>query len=131
VNNRYNYCKAVINFERKKYNESIEYLSRVEPIDWSLKINVRLYYFQNYYELGMSEQVVSLIDSFRHFSSNNPDIAPEYMDEKVKNTIKYISKISRSKFGGKKLDYADFKEAEQTKNYLYKKWIVEKMKELV
>jgi hypothetical protein len=131
VNNRYNYCKAVICFERKKFGKSLEFLSRVDHIDWNLKINVRLYYLQNYYELGMGEQIISLLDSFRHFSSNNPDITPEYMDEKVKNTIRYISKISNAKFGGKKLDYADLKEAELSKNILYKKWIIEKMKELV
>lgn len=129
--NRYHYCKAIFLFERKKFDESIEHLSRVKYTDWNIKLEVRLNYLKNYYELGMSEQVFSLLDSFRHFDSNNPDFAPGYLDEKIKNTIKYISKMSNAKFGGKKFDYADFKEAELSGNFLYKKWIMEKMRELL
>jgi hypothetical protein len=131
ISNRYNYCKAIIYFQRKKFNESIEYLSKVEPVDWDLKINVRFYYLQNYYELNMGEQVFSLIDTFRHYASNNVDKTPEYMEERVKNSLKFIGKMSNAKFGGKKLDYAIYKETEETQNILYKKWILEKMKALI
>ena len=131
IQNRYNYCKAILCFQRKKYNESIEFLSKVEPIDWDLKINVRFNYFQNYYELGMGEQVFSLLDPFRHFTANNIDKTPEYMEERIKNTLKFMGKMSNAKFGGKKLDYAIFKETEETPNVLFKKWIIEKMKELI
>ncbi|MBX7044274.1 MAG: hypothetical protein K1X86_00430 [Ignavibacteria bacterium] len=131
IDSRYHYCKAIFLFEKKKFEDAIENLSKVKFTDWNIKLEIRLNYLKNYYELSMSEQVFSLIDSFKHFDSNNPDIAPEYMDEKIKNTIRYISKISNAKFGGKQLDYAAYKEMEDTRNVLYKKWILEKMKELI
>lgn len=131
IESRYHYCKAIFCFERKKFEDAIEHLSKVKYSDWNIKLDVRLNYLRNYYELGMSEQLISLIDSFRHFDSNNPDFAPEYLDEKIKNTLRYISKISNAKFGGKKFDYADFKEAEASQNFIYKKWIFEKMQELL
>lgn len=130
IDNRYYFCKALFSFQKKEFEKAIEYLSKVKFSDWNMKLEVRLNYLKNYYELGMSEQVFSLIDSFRHFSTNNPDIIPSHMNEKVKKTIDYFSKIASVKFGGKKFDYADFKEADSA-NYLYKKWILEKMKELL
>lgn len=131
VDNRYYFCKALLSFERKEFEKAIEFLSKVKFTDWNIKLEVRLNYLKNYYELGMSEQTISLIDSFRHFSTNNPDMVPEHINERVKKAIHYISKISNAKFGGKKLDYADYKELEQTNNCLYKKWILRKMKELI
>jgi hypothetical protein len=131
VESRYHYCNAIFLFERKKFEDAIEHLSKVKYSDWNTKLDVRMNYLKNYYELGMSEQLLSLIDSFRHFDSNNPDIMPEYLDEKIKNTIRYVSKMSNAKFGGKKFDYADFKEAELSKNFIYRKWILEKMQELL
>lgn len=131
VNNKYNYCKAMICFARKKYEDSITHLSLIKPDDWFFKVYVRMYYLRNYYELGMPEQIFSLIDSFRHFMANNTEAIPGYLDDKIKNTLDYMNKITTAKFDGKKLDYADYKEAINAKTLLYKDWMVVKMKELI
>jgi hypothetical protein len=131
MNNRYNYSKAMISFNKKKYEESIKHLSFITHDNWHYKCNARMFYLQNYYELGMPEQVITLIDSFRHFISNNTEIIPGYLDEKIKVTLDQINKITGVKFGGKKLDYADYKRALDLKTILHKEWVLEKMKELL
>ncbi len=131
VDNRYHYCKALFCFERGNFDESIEHLNYVKYTDWHLKLSIRLLYLKNYYELGLSDQVSSLIDSIKHYIAKNIEMFPQYADTKIKNTVNYMSKMSNAKFGNKKLDFADLKEAEKDNNYLYKTWILEKMKELV
>ena len=129
--NRYNYCKAMIHFDRNNFNGSIEYLSKVKNIDWHFKINVRVYYLRNYYELGYSEQVASLIDSFRHYNSKNPEAIPEYLDDRVKNFLHYVTKLAAAKFSGKKLDGYIYEEAKQKNDFIHKDWVMKKMEELV
>lgn len=131
MNNRYNYSKAMILFEKKDYNNSINHLSKINNDTWFFKINTRIFYLRNYYELGMSEQVISLLDSFRHFISNNPEIIPEYLEEKIKDSLDIIGKITIAKFGGKKMDYADYKRTLSIDTLLHKEWIIRKMEELM
>lgn len=128
--NRYNFCIAMILFERGEYEKSLEHLSRVQHADWHFKIGVRMYYLKNYYELGMAEPMMSLLDSFKHFASDNKSL-PEYVDERVKQSLYYITKIAGAKFDGKKLDIADYKTAERNKNFTHKEWILQKIKELI
>lgn len=128
--NRYNFCRAMVLFEKGEYENSLKFLSLVKHADWHFKINVRMYYLRNYYELGWHEQFNSMVDSFKRFAADNKTL-PEYIDDRIKKSLYYIGKIGASKFDGKKLDYADFKEAEQTKIFSHKEWILEKMKELL
>lgn len=128
--NRYNFCRAMVLFDKKDYDASLKHLSLVKHADWHFKINIRMYYLRNYYELGWHEQFNSMVESFKRFAADNKTL-PEYIDDRIKKSLHYISKLGSAKFDGKKLDYADFKEAEQTKIFSHKEWILEKMKELL
>ena len=131
VTNRYNYCKAIICYERKDHEASIAHLNKVKSNFWDLKFSVRLIYLKNFYELGDGDQVSSLINSSRYFFSTNNENLPEYVTERFKLTINYISKLSNAKFSGKRLDYGDLKEAENADDCYYKSWVLEKMRELI
>jgi hypothetical protein len=128
--NRYNFCRAMLLFDKEQYEDSLSYLGRVRHADWHFKIGIRMYYLKNYYELGWHEQLISMLDSFKHFASDNKSL-PEYIDDRIKNSLYYIGKLASAKFDGKKLDYADFKEAEESKAFTHKEWIIEKMQELL
>lgn len=131
ANNRYNFCKALLYFERKNFRESNEYLNKVKYIDLEMNLGVRLIYLKNFYELGISEAVDSHIDSIRHFVSKNIDSLQSFTKENIKTTLNYIAKMAGAKFGMKKLDVGDLKEAQSNPNFLQRKWILEKMNELV
>ena len=128
--NRYNFCKAMVLFEKKDYESSISFLNKVKHADWHFKITVRIYYLKNYFELGLHEQLHSLLDSLKHMIADN-NALPGYVDERINKSLYYIGKIAGAKFDGKKLDDADLIEAEKIKYYNHKEWIIEKMKELL
>ena len=49
--NQINYCLGVLNFKTKKYEKSLEHLSKVEQCDINMKINLRFYTLVNYIEM--------------------------------------------------------------------------------
>ena len=84
----------------------------------------------NYYELNLFEQLYSSIDAYKHFISDNNNI-PEHRIDWAKNSLKFMTKIAKAKSENKKISYADLKEAESVDSFMNRKWILEKMKELV
>ncbi|MBS1493612.1 MAG: hypothetical protein JST55_08880 [Bacteroidetes bacterium] len=125
------YCKAILELNKKNYDASLNYLSKVKLTDTVLKIRVRLYYFINYYETESFEACLSLMDSFKHFLKSNKKI-PEYLIERVNSTLKYCSSIINARINNKKLDYAIYKEANGNKTgYWSREWIIKKMGELI
>ena len=49
----------------------------------------------------------------------------------AKNCLKFLTKIGNVKSRDKKLDIAELKEAESVDSFFIRKWILEKMKELI
>lgn len=66
----------------------------------------------------------------KHFISGNNNL-PEYVIDMLKNSVKFTTKIANAKSRNKKLDYSDLKEAESVGSFFIRKWILEKMKELL
>jgi hypothetical protein len=132
-NNMFNYAMSKIYSRRKNYEQSLDCLSKIDYSKMNNeleKINLKLLYLVNYYELGAQNQLFSLIDSYKHFLSGNKKI-PETSKEGLRNFLKYISIASRAKFDNKPLDYADYKEAKESKSMVYRNWLYEKMEELL
>lgn len=124
-------CRAIIQFYKKNYDESLKNLNKVELSDVIIKMRVRMYCFMNYYETNSFEAVNSLIDSFKHFLSENKDI-PDLLANRAKLAINFAAKITNAKINNKKLDYAVYKEAkDEHANFWSKDWFIEKMEELI
>lgn len=131
--NMYNYAMARIHFEKKLYDKSLEDLTKInylQEMDGYDKITLRMLHLLNYFELGLDVQLFSLIDSYKHFLSDSKEIPPIYK-ESVKNSLKYYTIIAKAKFDNKKVDYADFKKAGETKSLFYRTWLLNKMEELL
>jgi len=65
-----NFCNAFINYYKKDFGKALQYLSLVNFKLFSLKAIVRNLAIRIYYEAGMHEQLLSAIDSFRHYLKN-------------------------------------------------------------
>jgi hypothetical protein len=128
--NRFNYVMALIEFEKKNYERSLQYSSSLIFNDIFDKINARMVILKNYYELGHWEQVLSMLDSLKHFITENKEL-PEYTVTRLRKMIKHMGRAAGAKFSMKKLDYADYKEAENDKPFQISEWILIKMKELL
>jgi hypothetical protein len=127
---RYSYVMALIEFEKRNFNRSLEYAISIRFNDVFDKVNTRMVVIKNYYELGHWEQVFSMLDSLKHFINESKEL-PEYNVVRLQKMAKYMGKLTAARADGKKLDYADFKEAEKEKPFQISEWILEKMKELV
>lgn len=122
---------AILSLYKKDYDASMEVLAKIQHSDVVVKMRIRMLYFMNYYETGAYENALSLLDSFKHFLSENKKL-PGYLLEAISLAVKYCSKLLTAKMNNKKLDYAVYKEAKELKIvYSNREWILEKMEELI
>lgn len=132
--NRDNYLMlfgSILELYKKNYEESLSLLSKIQLKDPPTKMRVRMLYFMNYYELNSFESALSLLDSFKHFLSENKKL-PEYLIEAFSVAVKYSAKILNAKMNNKKLDYAIYKEAKSNEVlYSNREWILDKMEKLL
>ena len=128
--NTFNYCMAMLCSKKKEFERSLSYLGKIRFQELSYNLDVRMSYIMNYYELSIFDQLFSSIDSFKHFISENNNL-PEHRIDWAKTSLTFITKIANAKSGNKNLDYAELKKAENTVTFMNRKWILEKMKELL
>jgi hypothetical protein len=128
--NTFNYCMACLCTKKKEFEKSLDYLSKIKMSELAYNLDTRFCYIVNYYELNLFDQFFSSIDACKHFISENNNI-PAYAIEMVKNSLKFLTKMGNTKSGNKKLDFAELKKAETVSSFFVRKWILEKMKELV
>lgn len=122
---------AILSLYKKDYNASMEVLGKIQHSDIVVKMRIRMLYFMNYYETEAFESALSLLDSFKHFLSENKKL-PGYLAEAISLAVKYCSKLLTAKMNNKKLDYAVYKEAKELKViYSNREWILEKMEEII
>lgn len=130
MENERNYSLGRLLFQQKKYEDSIEYLSKVKFHQVYEKINVRFYYLMNYIELKSYQSAISMLNSIRQFYLESKEI-PELFAVLIENSLKFFREIIRVEENNKKLDYSVLKEAQNAGRYFQKPYILEKMEKLV
>jgi len=125
-----NYCMGRLSFQRKKYEESIGYLSKVKFQQIDEKINVRFYYLMNYIELKSYQSALSMLNSTRQFYLESKEL-PEMFAVLIESSIKFFREIIKAEENNKKVDFAILKEAENAGRYYQKQYIISKLKTLV
>lgn len=128
--NEKNYSLGRLLFQQKKYEDSIEFLSKVKFHQVYEKINVRFYYLMNYIELKSYQSAISMLNSIRQFYLESKEI-PEMFAVLIENSLKFFREIIRVEENNKKLDYSVLKEAQNAGRYFQKQYILEKMERLV
>ena len=128
--NTFNYCMSALCTRKKEFERSLDHLSKIKMSELAYNLDSRLCYIVNYYELNLFDQLYSSIDAFKHYFSENKNL-PEYVIDMGKYSVKFVTKIANAKSRNIKIDYADLKEAESVDSFFIRKWILEKMKELL
>lgn len=90
--NMYNFCFALLNFEKGNFELSLNDISKVKFDTFVFKFDVRILTLMIYYELDYLEAAISMIDSFKHFIIETPSIS-DYIREIHLNFIKYLHEI--------------------------------------
>ena len=127
-----NYSYAFLNYEMKKYEESLKYLSLINLDQMLLKLDVNILNAMIYYELNYYDSAVSTADSFRRFLKENDVLSLEVKNSHLNfiNSYKAIVKHRESNSGIFELT----KLKEEIENFSIvrrKKWLLEKIDDLV
>ena len=122
--------KAHLDFAKKKYNDSLENISKIRYDIFLYKIDVKNLMLKNYYELGLYDQAYSLIDAYKHFLAENKDYG-KLQQKYYGNFLNIYGKLLRVKESGKKGMLDDLLNDRHLETSLsYHKWLNEKFIEL-
>lgn len=125
------YSKAVLNFEKGEYEKALEELSKVRFKFFVYKYEIRMLTLKIYYEQHSYEAAISLIDTFQHFLSNNKSV-PESEKERFGKFLKCLNNLIKIKTGFTSAADFDIKnEIKNSKSIISKRWLLEKVEELI
>ena len=131
MENMFNYSIAKICFAKKQFEESLTYLIKVKYEMFALKYDIKALTLCIYYELGYFEEALSLIDTFKHFISDNKSLS-ERRKEVQHNFVNFTSELFKAKAGNKEIDLIKLrKKISGTNSVLNKLWLLEKINELI
>ena len=88
--NTKNFSAAMLNFSKKNYNESMQYLSMLKFNGYYHKLDIYTYRLRIYYELNETEPMLSLMDSYSHVLSKDR-LIPEFKKIEYKSFIKFLN----------------------------------------
>lgn len=128
--NEYNYSKGLLYFKLKKYEDSLQYLNKVKYSELLEKLNVRFYYVMNYIELKLYDAAASMVKSIKQLQRESKEI-PVITFDSITNCLKFFNEIIKCGESSSKLDIAVLKEAQTSRGYFHKPYIVEKLKTMV
>ncbi len=124
------YSIALLHFEKKEFQKSLENLAKVKYEYFTLKMDVKSWMLKIYYELGYYEPAFSLMDSFKHFLLNNKSLS-EHFKERNLNFLKCAGDLIKLKSGFNKSDIAEIENDLKIKsNIVHKDWLLQKIGQL-
>jgi hypothetical protein len=122
---------AFLYFHTHEYGRALDYLNKIEFMDIMDKLQTRILTAKTYYELNEPETLLHYVDATKHFLSSNPSVS-EIIRLQIHTFIKYINKIV---FLRENKDQAEVnslkKEIQSVEEVASKKWLLEKLDELV
>lgn len=121
---------AFLNFNLGNYEAVLENLKNVRFIDNRDKLHVKNLYLRTYYELDEIETVILLIDSTKHFISNNAAITETSKTSFIKS-LNYLGRLINARMNRDKDEIGLILNALQNeKGLTLGKWLVEKAEDL-
>ena len=128
-NDTVNLSHSRLCFSQKNYENALEYISNINS-DYSIfKTDVRNLMLQIYYEMNYTEQLLSLMDSYKHFLSSNQHISG-FKKNKYSgfiNNIGSLLKLRRKPDSGK---IQIFVESVHTSQASFGDWLISKAHEI-
>ena len=133
TDSNYYYCRALINYAKKDYDNALEMLSKVQTEDISYKIEIRSLLLMIYFDTNAADSFDSTVDSFRHLVTNNRLISSVWQTRE-RNFINFTKRLFDIKMKinrndgytleklGKEIDSAD--------SVQNRYWLQRKVKEL-
>jgi tetratricopeptide (TPR) repeat protein len=126
--NMFHYSCSKYYFHRGKFEEAMRNFHKVQLNVFLLKIDLKNIMLMTYYELGLYENALTLIDAYKHFLSYE-NVLSSVEKRKCKNFILLLSKmIGYKEQKNSVIKHLIKKNLES--DVFYKSWIMEKYDEL-
>jgi len=129
--NMQNLADALLCFERGQFGSSMDKLNRIDYELFHFKIDIKNLQLKLYYELGYYEELISALDTYRHFILNNKYISQRYK-LLCSGFVNYLTRINKLKTDEFSIENFEFirNEIESSSGYLFKQWLLEKVEEM-
>ena len=126
----YNICMARCSFERKDFEKSLKYISRLKIDNVMSRTNVATLNIRCYYELGYYEEAHSGAEALRQFHIKNK-VLPYNLKKNLLGFAKYVIKIIKCKASQKRFPEEIYIKAKNDPSISSKPWVLDKMQELM
>ena len=129
-----NYAYVTLNLRRNKFETALYYLSKCKNVSAGDKLNIRVFEFNAYYELGYYDELKALADTTKHFLKNEKIFSKDERDN-YKNYVLAITKLMDYKcnIGNRRKEKGfldSVKEFISENMMLNKAWLLQKTEEL-
>lgn len=127
--NAVNFCLCRVAFHKKKFEDVLTYLNKVNYDDIWYNVNSRYYLLASYYELDESDALESAIESFLAFLRREKSIDVKRKAKQV-SFAKYLKKLVNNKYN--KALVKQLKTTITDDDQVFNKsWLLEKIEELL
>ncbi|MFZ1320525.1 MAG: hypothetical protein WAT71_03130 [Ignavibacteria bacterium] len=127
------FTKAFLYLEYGETDKALELLSRIKPINNSMKLHIKNLYLRAYYEKGYFEEGFSILDAFIHFinkEENMSEVRRKLYNLKYNVNLKLFKmRVSPEKYSGHDVNNLR-KELDKFYFLADKDWYLSKLKEL-
>lgn len=129
ITNIEGYSHALLCFERGLFSKALNYLNKIKIDQFVYKLDMKNLQLKIYYELAQYESAISIIDTYKHFLSNNTLIS-ESRKLLHYNFVNYTHKLIQYRSGSRKINLLYLADkVKVSKNIFDKNWILEKIYE--
>lgn len=126
---KFNFFHGILSFKRGRFEESLNFFSKVKVTDIQSKLHLRYYYLMNYIELKAYESARSSLEVLRNFNHHHKVDIPHFI-ENIMESLKYFSEIIKCEEQNRKIDEMIYIQANDGRNFTHKAYILEKMEKL-
>ena len=124
------FAKMMIYFKKKEFKKSLYHINKIDLIYFAFKYDVKAFQVKLHFELGNYEQVLSQIDTFKHYIRDE-DKLERYTSE-IKEFLDCSLRLTKAVSGG------NIEEMELLRNYVTKgsfvyesNWLLEKLNDFL
>lgn len=128
----FNYNMANLQFHKKAYSKSLDYLQRVDFVDAFHRLNYNMLLLKTHYECGDIEALLSLCNAFTTYIRRNKSLSSNNQVA-YKNVAKFIRKLVKVKYGsGARSKIKSLKsDLNECQLLVERNWLQEKVNELI
>lgn len=126
------WAKASLYYSRKKYEEALTEIGKTKNGDYIFYVNTRTLLIKVLFELEEYEQILTIIDSFKHFV-NSSTFIPDYIKERNLNFLSFSQKTVTLYMNIEKDEFKISKLLNEIKNIpsnqlLNQLWLIDKLR---